>query len=179
MEKQSNTVEYQKQLREKRNAIKTDEELFNFLKEIINSETSKDQAKSPINVIEASSAVAFYLAIKFNLTPFLFDYVKWGLLYNTGYKDNKCGLRIFDYDQLLFPQYEPKFEKSIPENVWKKVQKLAKGMYDYQKNPKIPVNKRVSNEYMEHWKKIIDGIPPFGFTIRKSDKDEEETNSDK
>lgn len=59
------------------------------------------------------------------ITGFQAGCVMWEVIRHMNYEDNKCGLRLLDMDNLLYPQYEYKFH-SIDKDVWKAVQEEAR-----------------------------------------------------
>lgn len=86
--------------------------------------------------------------------------VMWYFIRNFVYRDNKVGLRIMNYDDMLFPQYEYKYEKTIPQDIFESLQKAAEE------------NLAKDNGYahpnvIEHWIKITEGEVPFGYTIKE------------
>ncbi|WP_139249527.1 hypothetical protein [Lactonifactor longoviformis] len=58
------------------------------------------------------------------ITGFQASCIMWEFIRRFNYKNNKCGLRLQDMDNLLYPQYADKFH-TISENVWNAVQKEA------------------------------------------------------
>lgn len=74
------------------------------------------------------------------------------------YVDNKCGLKITNYDYMLYPQYADRFEKTIDNHTWKVLQETAK--------KKIEQDSEIASQrVIEHWKSIADGNVPFGYQI--------------
>ena len=92
------------------------------------------------------------------ITGFQAGAVMWGFIQNWNYTSNKCGLRIIDYDNLLFPQYEEKFGKVISKGTWENLQKQAKLNLEEK-------DEFACEEVKNHWRKISEGILPFGFSI--------------
>lgn len=91
------------------------------------------------------------------ITGFQAGFVMWGFIRHWTYTNNKCGMKLLDYDNLLFPQYGYKFEKTISEETWRVVQTHAKSLL----SERIDAHPAV----IEHWKSIVDGNLPFGFKI--------------
>lgn len=58
------------------------------------------------------------------ITGFQASCCMWGIVRQWSYGNNKCGLRMLDYDNLLYPQYGDKF-KSITKDVLEAVRKEA------------------------------------------------------
>lgn len=97
------------------------------------------------------------------ITGFQAGVIMWEFLKHWSYDSNKCGLKIVDYDDLLFPQYEFKFNKTLTINHWKALQQEA------QKNIDNNSGDFVSPNVIEHWKSIVNGEVPFGFIIDDED----------
>ena len=52
------------------------------------------------------------------ITGFQAGFVMWDVIRQWRYSSNKSGLKIIDYDDMLFPQYEYKFSnKEIPQSI--------------------------------------------------------------
>lgn len=60
------------------------------------------------------------------ITGFQAGAVMWEFVRHWSYSSNKCGLKIIDYDNFLYPQYEDKFQKTINKSTWETIQKEAK-----------------------------------------------------
>ena len=97
------------------------------------------------------------------ITGFQAGFVMWGFIRHWEYTGNKCGLKIIDYDKLLFPQYESYFQKTISPDVWRAVQKEAKQKYD----DVCARGGGCSDAVFKHWKRIADGNLPFGLKVSK------------
>jgi hypothetical protein len=62
-----------------------------------------------------------------HITGFQGGAVMWQFIRAWQYSGNECGLRILDYDNMLYPQYADKFTgQYIDADTWKRVQDLAK-----------------------------------------------------
>ncbi len=62
---------------------------------------------------------------KAGITGFQAGAVMWEFIRQWNYSHNKCGLRIIDYDNMLYSQYEDKFQKTIGKSVFESLQKEA------------------------------------------------------
>lgn len=91
------------------------------------------------------------------ITGFQASCIMWDFVKHWNYPFNETGLRITDFDEMLYPQYEHKFEKIISRGTWKAVQaKAAKHLNEgYSAHPRV----------IDHWQSIADGIIPFGYRI--------------
>ena len=124
-------------------------------------------------VVHAISACAIAAAWAANreegasggITGFQAGFIMWDFIRQWSYMNNKTGMRLINYDDLLYPQYANKFEKTITSSTWEHVQKEAKAKIDeahddahgYQVHPDV----------LAHWQSIADGKPPFGFTVKE------------
>jgi hypothetical protein len=59
------------------------------------------------------------------ITGFQAGAVMWEFIRHWNFSSNKCGLRIFDYDNFLYPQYAYKHQKTITTDTWKAIQEEA------------------------------------------------------
>jgi hypothetical protein len=69
--------------------------------------------------------------------------------------------RRTEYRNMLFPQYEDRFQKTITPDTMKWLQDEAKKKLAEDKDDEI------RDELSAHWTKLAEGIPPFGYTIVK------------
>ena len=144
-------------LREKRKEIKSLDGLLDFIKDV-SKNYNTGYGTAPRSIAQASVAVADYLLGSMGCTGFQAGCTMWDFITELMYPNNKCGLRLVDYDEMLYPQYEYKFtDKEISKESWEAMQKTAK-------------DNLLSNEYatprvVQHWQNIADGVVPFGFTV--------------
>jgi hypothetical protein len=59
------------------------------------------------------------------ITGFQAGAVMWEFIRNWNYSHNKCGLRIVDFDNFLYPQYSDQYQKTISPNIWDAITKEA------------------------------------------------------
>lgn len=59
------------------------------------------------------------------ITGFQAGAVMWGFVRHWNYEANKSGLRILDYDDLLYPQSLHRFDKTISPDIWDIIRKEA------------------------------------------------------
>ena len=82
----------------------------------------------------AAAALASAYAINHSpnggITGFQAGAVMWEFIQQWNYKNNKCGLRLIDYDNMLFRQYEDNFQKTITKSVFEALQKQAAELLD-------------------------------------------------
>lgn len=94
------------------------------------------------------------------ITGFQAGFVMRDFVRNWTYTSNTTGLRIVDYDMMLYPQYEDNFEKVIDEHTWEMLKKQAQKNLDESGDSAYPV-------VVNHWKSIVYGKVPFGYRVKK------------
>lgn len=150
--------EWFKQARE----IKTIEELTAFVDKMLNG-YSHDYGTVCSAIAACSVAAAALGANMEGITGFQASFIMWGFIQHWCKEGNKCGLRLVDYDDFLYPQYEYRHDKVISEEVWECLQKEAARKlidgYDHD----TPFE--VCPEVKQHWQSIVDGVVPFGYSI--------------
>lgn len=148
------------ELIEKREKIKTFDELVEFLQDV-EKNYNYGYGVAPRAMAQASLAVAWYLADKFGITGFQAGFVMWDFIRGWNGFDNECGMKLVDYDKMLYPQYSGHFEKTIPSDVWYALQKKAKKGLE-----EADSGITVSHEVRQHWQSIVDDHVPFGYTVK-------------
>ena len=95
------------------------------------------------------------------ITGFQSGAIMWEFVRQWGYKNNKTSLKIIDYDKMLYPQYKDQFTKNtISLETWKVLQERAKELLAENENSIVHPDVR------EHWKSIVNGLVPFGYTVK-------------
>ena len=143
-------------LAEQRKKIKTFEDLTAFIKDI-EEHYNCGYGAAPRAIAQAALAVGWYLSSKFGITGFQAGAVTWDFITDWNGIDNKCGLKLVDYDKMLYPQYYHKFGKTISSDIWEALQKQA------QEN--LASSEFASQSVRTHWQSIVDGKVPFGYTV--------------
>lgn len=157
---ETNKIPYEFRVRDKlaaqRKQIKTFEDLTAFLKDV-EEHYGNGYGEAPRAMAQAALAVAWYLSSKFGITGFQAGFVMWDFIKGWNRTGNECGLRLIDYDDMLYPQYDYKFEKTISSTVWSNLQKKAKENLEYKEyaHPNV----------VAHWQSIADGNVPFGYAV--------------
>ena len=96
------------------------------------------------------------------ITGFQASAIMWDYIKHWMYRNNTCGLKLIDYDKMLYPQYDYRFEKTISEGVWHSLQEEAKKKLEEETYANIVVR--------AHWKSIVDGKVPFGYKVEENNK---------
>lgn len=156
-EKTKNEFEMKAELEAKRKEIKTMDDLVDFLK-YVESNCNYDYGVAPRSIAQSALATAWYMAGKMGITGFQAGFVMWDFIRDWKFRSNECGLKIVDYDNMLYPQYEDKFEKTIRSSTWRALQEQAK------KN--LEDSEYANPAVIAHWESIVRGEIPFGYTIK-------------
>jgi hypothetical protein len=102
------------------------ESLPEFLKELTENYTH-DYGTICHAVAAAAIASAWSVdkSVIGGITGFQAGAIMWKFVKQWSYSDNKTGLKIVDYDNLLYPQYEYRFSNTLSQNQWKAIQSEA------------------------------------------------------
>ena len=96
------------------------------------------------------------------ITGFQAGFLMWDFVKHWNHENNKCGLRIIDYDDILYPQYENRFRPTISKDIWEAVKQQAEenlSTFDMSA-PFAP-----APSVLQHWKSIVSGVVPFGLVV--------------
>ena len=151
-----NEFEVKEILEKERKNIKSLDDLMNYIQNIRdNYDIGYDTA--PRAIAQAALATSYYLADMFGITGFQAGFVMWDFIKDWSFRGNKCGLKIVNYDYMLYPQYNYKFQKTIKKDTFEALQKAAEN--------NLKKHQLSSSAVIKHWKSIVDGNVPFGYTI--------------
>lgn len=151
-----NEFDVQKELVEKRKDIHNVDELAAYLKDI-EENYNFGYGVAPRAVAQGALAAAWHLCSKMGLTGFQAGVVMWDFVRDWNFRCNECGLKIVDYDEMLFPQYDHKFAKTISSHTWRALQKKAK--------EKLENRPHAHPNVIAHWESIVRGEVPFGYSV--------------
>ena len=151
-----NEFEAKEILEKERKNIKSLDDLMNYIQNIRDN-YNIGYGTAPRAIAQATLATSYYLADVFGITGFQAGFVMWDFIEDWYFRGNKCGLEIVNYDDMLYPQYNHKFQKTISKDTFEALQKgaennLEEGGYAH---PNV----------IKHWKSIVDGNVPFGYII--------------
>lgn len=66
--------------------------------------------------------------------------------------------RLLDFNKMLFPQYEDRFDKTISNSTWEHIQEEAK--------KKLSEDGLSVGRVKGHWESIVEGNVPFGYVVK-------------
>lgn len=85
----------------------------------------------------------------------MWDFIKHWMHY-------KNPMRLVDYENMLYPQYETKFTCITP-STWKWLRGKAK--------QNLKEKQQAHPEVLKHWQEIANGVIPFGYNVTKEEKE--------
>ena len=153
----SREFEVKEQLEKERKDIKSFDDLVAFLQRVRDN-CNTGYGTAPRAIAQAALATAWFLSSDFGITGFQASFVMWDFIRDWLYSSNECGMKIVDYDDMLYPQYRDKYEKTISSDVFEALQKAAK--------KRLEESKYVHPAVIKHWEYIADGNVPFGYVVR-------------
>ena len=153
----SREFEVKEQLEKERKDIKSFDDLVTFLQRVKDT-CNTGYGTAPRAIAQAALATAWYLASDFGITGFQASFVMWDFIRDWQYSSNECGMKIVDYDNMLYPQYDDKFDKTISKDTYEALKKVAER--------KLKESTYAHPNVINHWKSIVDGNIPFGYSIR-------------
>jgi hypothetical protein len=155
--------------------IHTPEDLKKFADKLIKHCSKLGGADCYEETANATTALAHaaveMCAYQFGLTGFQVGCIMWGIIDKLIIEEHDCGLRMLNYNNMIYPQYENNFEKTIDNETWEALQ--AKARKRYEENEKELEKLANGDEYAfpahpevaAHWKSIVDGKVPFGYKV--------------
>lgn len=115
-----------------------------------------------VHAVAASAIAAAWAANdepRGGLTGFQAGFVMWNFIRYWMMEDNKTGLRLVDYDKMLYPQYADRFEPTMSSATWEKIQEEAARLLKEEPDAHPDV--------IAHWRSIVAGHVPFGYSVEE------------
>jgi hypothetical protein len=152
-----NEKEYRKFLAPKAEAVKTQQDLMDFLKEIMGHE--HNYGTVVVAVGQGMMATMGHMNQSLGLSGHQGSFVGWEIMKVVF--DLKGGARLLDFDDMLFPQYAYKFANTISKSVFDRLQSEAarRLMAHYEEGASV------NPEVRTHWETIVKGDVPFGWSV--------------
>lgn len=157
IENDNREFEVKAQLENERKNIKSFDDLVSFL-ERVKDTCNTGYGTAPRTIAQAALATAWYLSSEFGITGFQAGFTMWDFIRDWNYSTNECGMKIVDYDTMLYPQYAYKFEKTISKDTFEALQKAAKKNLE-------KYNGNANSSVIAYWQSIVDGNVPFGYEV--------------
>lgn len=147
----------------------TIETLPAFMESVLNNDAVNWDRTDPdicydmsVHAVAACALAAAWAANeRAKLSGFQASCVMWDFIRQWFFRDNRCGLRILDFDNMLYPQYEDRFDKTITQDTFDAIRKRANELWHIHHG-----SNTVSYNVLRHWDSISAGIVPFGYRIK-------------
>ena len=137
----------------------TIETLPEFMKKIL------DEPQDYESIVEAIAACAVGAAWAADhhenggITGFQGSWVMWRFIQRSMGMEEGEPLKLVKYEEMLYPQYSYKFAKTISRDTWDWLQEKA--------DKCLNENGYAHPDVIAHWKSIINGVVPFGYTVKE------------
>lgn len=100
------------------------------------------------------------------ITGFQANGVMWEFIQKWMHFDG--AMKLVQYKNMLYPQYNDKFQKTISKDTFNWLQTEAQKKLDEYQNTKDSGRQVTVHEaVLEHWKALVNGMVPFGYTVRE------------
>lgn len=149
-----NVVDY---ILKKGEEIQTLEELDRLIEEAMRK-FNFDVTAATESAGAVCTVVANFLSKKMGIPRVSRDLIMWSFITNFKFPSATCGLRLINFDHMLYPQYKSNFKKTIGAETWKRLQEEAKRNLE----GRIPGKAKT----IAHWQSIVNGVVPFGYKVR-------------
>lgn len=93
-------------------------------------------------------------------TGFQKSHTLFKFIFAFNFQHNKTGLKLVNYDDMLYPQYAYLFAPVISQTVWKNLQAQAEKLLQEHEGEYVHPDVRM------HWQRIADGNVPHGYTVK-------------
>lgn len=157
--------EYKDYIYKKAEEVRTKEDLDNLLDEVINCK-ELDYGKIVYAMCACMNATFRYINENNaggDITGFQAGFIGWEMVKEYLVINNKCGLKLINYDDMLYPQMKKRFDdKTISKDVWNALQEQAKNLIQDKENKPHP-------RILKHWKRIVKGKVPFGYKVKEEE----------
>ncbi len=151
---------YREDLKTKMKEIKTNDDFFQFIETVKNGQHG--YGTICVGIAQAMIATLEHINRSENggITGFQASCVGWEVVKKTMmFGDGPVSMRI--YENMLYPQYQDKFEKFLEHETWVWIQDEARKKYSELKEDSLCVE-----SVRSHLKSIVDGQVPFGYTVK-------------
>lgn len=132
---------------------KTEEELLAFLS--VMRQREHDYGTCVYAVGLSAVATYNYMGCALGTTGFQMSCADFVILGHT--RHLKAG-KIVDYRDMLYPQHEYRFAKTISPETWEWLKKEAFSL--------LKSSPHAAAHVVAHWQSIVDGKVPFGFSVK-------------
>lgn len=145
--------------------VDTPDVLRSFALELA-SQTESAKGRDDASGIAADAASALAVASAcmfakmFSMTAYQKSRVMWNIVDALTDAEHDCGLKMVNYNHMLYPQYEDEFSGILPRQVWEALRTKAAETLSAKGDGEL------CEEVRSHLQSIADGKVPFGHSVR-------------
>lgn len=134
----------------------TSDTLSGFVAKVLSLPHDYNTIADAIAIVALAGAYAVENSSKGGVTWFQSGCAGWRFLVKWNRWDDSPRT-VVNYREMLFPQHEYKFTRTITEDTWEFLQKEAADA--------LKDSFGAAEEVKEHWESIVAGVIPFGYSI--------------
>ena len=130
-----------------------------FMKKILDEPQSYESIVEAIAACAVGAAWAADHSPNGGITGFQGSCVMWRFIQYWMRMEEGEPLKLVRYNEMLYPQYNYKFAKTISGDTWDWLQEQA--------DKCLNENGYAHPDVIAHWKSIVNGVIPFGYTVEE------------
>lgn len=157
-EESSEFADVRKQWLARAKAVKTPQEAADFIQHLL--EDYRHDYGTIVHACALGALAGAYAvnndSVQGGLTGAQAGFVHWMFLKAWSHLEGPA--RLVRYENMLYPQYDREFDKTIDARTWEWLQEQAK--------QKLAEGRDAHPDIKLHWQNIAAGYPPFGYTVR-------------
>lgn len=162
--------EFKKQAYEIAKSVNTTDELAEFINFISNYPLDYGTVVYAQCAVMLAAQHVMDVGEQGGITGFQAGFIGWEMV-KQFMRVGDCGLSLRDWENMLYPQYEEKFEKTIPRDIFEGLQKKAKERIEKAdaatQEEKDKFGYGLHPEVRKHMESIVNGVVPFGYVIKE------------
>jgi hypothetical protein len=136
------------------------ETLAGFINDMLGESLDYGSICCAVSAAALAAAWATNKAPQGGITGFQAGAIMWEFIQQWNYSSNMCGLRIINYDNMLYAQYEDKFQKIIRKEVFQSLQKEAAKLLEESRRGKIEYEKDMK-QYEKDLAAFVEKYPNY------------------
>ena len=159
--------EFKEQAYEIAKSVNTTDELAEFINFISNTPLDYGTAVYAQCAAMLAAQYVMHNGEQGGITGFQAGFIGWEMVKQFMCVGD-CGLSLIDWKNMLYPQYEERFEKTIPRKIFEGLQEKAKKILaESDKDKKTYGHSTLHPVVRKHMESIINGVVPFGYVIKE------------
>ena len=147
-------------------SVNTTDELSEFVKFISNTPLDYGTAVYAQCAAMLAAQHVIDMSEQGGITGFQAGFIGWEMV-KQFMSVGDCGLSLRDWENMLYPQYEDSFEKTIPRKIFEGLQEKAKERLAKADKDESINGRSLHPEVRKHMESIVNGVVPFGYVIKE------------